>query len=182
MQPVRAALRYSYHRMNFYRSIILAFPANYNGNICDIRRGRSQKKRRGFVRFDEGGLYDERSAGGRRMRAAGPVILFSEYIFQRGSFILPSRSTFPHYYFRAEGAEVICAMFSPEREGASLAPSRFSAQRRLPGPGKQALMAAGPQPAVLQVHRLDLIRRHQIGPVRADKRIPQLNLQRIETA
>ena len=111
MQPVRAALRYSYHRMNFYRSIILAFPANYNGNICDIRRGRSQKKRRGFVRFDEGGLYDERSAGGRRMRAAGPVILFSEYIFQRGSFILPSRSTFPHYYFRAEGAEVICAMF-----------------------------------------------------------------------
>ena len=71
MQPVRAALRYSYHRMNFYRSIILAFPANYNGNICDIRRGRSQKKRRGFVRFDEDGLYDERAVGGRTMRAGG---------------------------------------------------------------------------------------------------------------
>lgn len=87
MQPVRAALRYSYHRMNFYRSIILAFPANYNGNICDIRRGRSQKKRRGFVRFDEGGLYDERSVGGRTMRAGGEIgwpcnLLLGIYIFQ----------------------------------------------------------------------------------------------------
>ena len=74
MQPVRAALRYSYHRMNFYRSIILAFPANYNGNICDIRRGRSQKKRRGFVRFDEDGLYDEGPVGGRTISAHGDIL------------------------------------------------------------------------------------------------------------
>ena len=43
-------------------------------------------------------------------------------------------------------------------------------------------MAAGPQFIVLQIHRLDFIRRHQIGPVRADKAVPQLRFQLVETA
>ena len=63
-----------------------------------------------------------------------------------------------------------------------MAPSRFFTQLCLPGAGKQALIAAGPQPVVFQIYRFNLIRRHQIGPVRADKAVSQLNFQLIETS
>lgn len=68
-----------------------------------------------------------------------------------------------------------------EWEGtSSLVPSHFFAERRFPGAGEQALMAARPQLVVLQIHRFDFIRRHQIGPVCANKAVPQFKLQFIE--
>lgn len=82
MQPVREALRYSYHRMNFYTSIILAFPADYNGNICDIRRRPCQKKRRGFVRFDEARRCDGRSAEGEDASGGTVKLYKNPDIFQ----------------------------------------------------------------------------------------------------
>ena len=51
------------------------------------------------------------------------------------------------------------------------------AQRLLPGPGQQARPAPHLDPVLLPVHRLDLVRRRQIGPVQPDEPVPQLPLQ-----
>ena len=69
-----------------------------------------------------------------------------------------------------------------EREGTSTVPSHLFAKLCLSSPGKQARMAAGPQLIVFQINRFNLVRRHQIGPVCADKAVPQLKLQLIEAA
>ena len=66
--------------------------------------------------------------------------------------------------------------------GTTHGPSHHFAQLRLSRPGKQTLPAPNPQLIVFQIHLFNLVRRHQIGPVRADKAVSQFLLQLVEAS